>query len=344
MSRPRGESGAGTAKRGAATWLVEGTRQLEAQTETAAYAMGAAAPTGDADAWAAGAGGSRTAQPAFLIQSQDKRLQQFNFNCRAFKKKALDRYIAGYKPREETVPYLISIPKVEGLDLEQARSLAKVSLEGADSITVEYHMTLFYRNMGATREDRQMFFFGRTAKSRPIPLKKGSGATKYAATEEEHVFLHTSLDRPELSDSVFLVLECVITVSAGAKKRQEPRKGKQPDKVVVSGGYIAEPLFKLARNLGQPSVRELLAGTPRELAAVIDDSLSKASKRKAGPERGKISLALTRHKGFAELSQLVPDNCLVSLRDMVPGLSHPAKNRAMLLPKPEFRKEKDKKG
>ena len=99
-------------------------------------------------------------------------MQQFNLNCRSFKKNDLERYIKGYKPQDETTPYLICIPKVEGLDLEHMRSLAKVSLEGADRIFVEYHLTLFYRNMDASRVDRQMFFFGRTAKSRPIDLKK----------------------------------------------------------------------------------------------------------------------------------------------------------------------------
>lgn len=100
-------------------------------------------------------------------------------------------------------------------------------------ITIQYHMSLLYRNLSEKREDRKLFFFGRTAKSRPIPLKKGGkkddkkkDAKKsvkdlyYSSTEEEHVFFHTSLDKV-CKDNVFLVLECVITIDPASTKAKK---------------------------------------------------------------------------------------------------------------------------
>ena len=69
MLKTKGASGKEAAQARPASWLVEDSRSLQAKTESAAYAMGAAAPAGDANAWAPDASEPRSKQPGFLIQS-----------------------------------------------------------------------------------------------------------------------------------------------------------------------------------------------------------------------------------------------------------------------------------
>ena len=66
----------------------------------------------------------------------------------------------------------MAIPKIEGFDIENMKSLAKVSLMAASKIEVELHVSLLYKNDDGPKEERQAFFFGRTARTSLIPLKQ----------------------------------------------------------------------------------------------------------------------------------------------------------------------------
>ena len=146
-----------------------------------------------------------------MTQSRFRRLDQFRENLSSFKKNNLDRFIKGFRESDPTTPYVLVIPKIEGIDLENMRGVSEISALEYCKVTIQFHMSLLYRNLAEKREDRKIFFFGRTAKSRPIPLKKESKGTKYCSAEQEHVFLHSNLEKV-CKDCVFLVLECVITI------------------------------------------------------------------------------------------------------------------------------------
>jgi len=109
---------------------------------------------------------------------------------------------------------MLSIPKIEGLDLNNMQLNGPYStLEYASKIQIEYHSSLFYRNMSQTRDDKQMFFFGRTARSRKINLIRNKKTKMYESNEDDHIFFHTSLYGEEFVKHVFVVIEAVIHIT-----------------------------------------------------------------------------------------------------------------------------------
>jgi len=200
--------------------------------------------------------------------SQGRRIKQFTSNVRNFKKNNLDKKIKGYKDSNDSKPYLLSIKKIEGLDVEKltANNHQITSLNYAAKVQIEYHVTFFYRNIDSKiRDDKQLFFFGRTAKSRPIDLVKKQGSTFYESTEDEHMFFHTMLNKEAFGKNVFIVLEAVVSIVSHTKKSYSV------DKFITSGGWMTERLTNLTvDDYGKPKIIDLVSGSPRELGAHID--------------------------------------------------------------------------
>lgn len=77
------------------------------------------------------------------------------------------------------------IPKVEGLDLDNMKCLSKIGAMEYCTINIHYYMSLLYRNLAEKREERRLFYFGRTAKSASISLVKDKKTNKYNSSQEE---------------------------------------------------------------------------------------------------------------------------------------------------------------
>jgi hypothetical protein len=147
------------------------------------------------------------------------------------------------------------------------RALADLPSLNLFKISVEYHVSFLFRDLGVKKEANKLFFFGRTARSRQIPLKEDPKVGGYSSTEEEHMYFHSSLEKlPNAADAVFLVLEVVINVDPDSSKKDEKLQ-----KRVVSGGFIYEKLFQFSKTYNKPTIMKLMKGSPRELAATIDD-------------------------------------------------------------------------
>lgn len=243
-----------------------------------------------------------------------KRLQQFRKNLHTYKQHNPKVPIKGLKETDSTVSYLVSVPKVDGIDLINMKSLSDVGSFDLSKITIEYHMTLFYRNMQVKREDRQIAFFGRTARSRPIDLVKDPKTKKYATNEEEHIYFHSSLGgKNEQAKFIFLVMECVISVDTNSSKKDRVQGLR-----IVSGGYLEEKIFELSSDMAKPTVVALSSGTPRDLLTTADIPMSRATRR--GSDAPRIRLCIQKFKNYDGLKALVPPNCFVTARDMVPGI------------------------
>ena len=191
-----------------------------------------------------------------------RRRQNFKRLLAEHKKNNMDHIIPGFRPHDDrTESYIIQINHLNDLKLPP-----KIDIGGKD-VKAEIHFSFFYR--GDQAENK--FFFGRTAKSAPIPLNKRGGETLGAKDVENNLWFHTSLltTPAERKGDILLVGEVVILVH---EPSTGPSKCNSVCKHMLSGGYFSVSLFSKSSDR---QVFDLIQGSPRYLTADIDKSEKK---------------------------------------------------------------------
>ena len=95
--------------------------------------------------------------------------------------------------------------------------------------SAQFHLTFFYED---NKDDKgQRFFFGRSSKSSRIPLKADKdGSFKFSGNDhEDTLFFHTCLNKKDLQDKIYLIIECVVIAEREVLGSPESRH--------LSGGY-----------------------------------------------------------------------------------------------------------
>lgn len=98
--------------------------------------------------------------------------------------------IPGYQVHNKSKSYLMRIQGIKGVKMPSS-----VKMHDEKDLTAELHMSFFYRDMKS--EPKQMFFFGRTARSTKTKLKQDKGSNTYSTDEKdvEFLYFHSSLGK-----------------------------------------------------------------------------------------------------------------------------------------------------
>jgi hypothetical protein len=70
---------------------------------------------------------------------------------------------------------------------------SSIKLHDELELTAEIHMSFFYRDM--ISDDKQMFFFGRTARTTKSKLRPDKSGGTYSSEETEFLYFHSSLGK-----------------------------------------------------------------------------------------------------------------------------------------------------
>ena len=226
--------------------------------------------------------------------------------------------IRGFDKRKASAPYLVVLQGLRGLSLKDTKfgreRLGEVGQMQAPQINtqaqyfVQYHATLHSNQPPPGLAG----FYGRTCTSTEKRLVASpTDPTMFDSNEEAFMFFHTSFTEA----SSCLLLEVEVVKQEGYQKER------------ASAGFAVCNLFDFPKTAQAVIVQQ---GSPRMFGAVQTD-LTQANRV------GKTMLTFEFQNNFAPfagLKELVPQNCLVSYNDVIPGLNTATGRFAK--PRPDF--------
>uniref|UniRef100_A0A8C4QNP7 Uncharacterized protein n=1 Tax=Eptatretus burgeri TaxID=7764 RepID=A0A8C4QNP7_EPTBU len=155
-------------------------------------------------------------------------------------------------------------------------------------------------------------FFGRTWQGQAQPFKSQMVGTPRQVIWDEVVCFHTTLTHP----AIVLVLEVVQLPANNAD-------GEQP----VSCGWGIIRLFHASPSSADVSSQTqrmtLFHGSPRSLVHPALEGPIETNKLLQSIEGCSVTFRLSRYQALENAFHLLPENCLVSAHDSIPGFARP---------------------
>lgn len=167
-----------------------------------------------------------------------RRTNWFN-HFKAYKKADTEDLLKGYELKKESKPFLLTIKSLSNIPMQDVGGPEIRGPISGGKYQLEYYVTFFNKDIGTSGN-----FYGRTYRSKPLPLKEVGGA--WDVVTEEFIYFHTSYTEK----SSFVVVECVVAKDLGGIK---------------SFGSIGYALCSVFENFGPPVTIELMKGSPRSI-------------------------------------------------------------------------------
>lgn len=135
---------------------------------------------------------------SYTYASKKAKKQLWISHFKQNKKVATELQLKGYDLRKEPRSFLLTIKGVSGIAVRDVVKGNDNNVAGS-KFALEYFVTLFNKDISSHGS-----FYGRTYRSKEIPLKEGGGS--WDASQEEFIYFHTSYTEK----SSFAIIECVI--------------------------------------------------------------------------------------------------------------------------------------